>query len=80
MAWNPGLVGAVSGLAGGAIASIVIAFLPPAVTAFSNYISFNHNIAIEVMKGGKNPEDAEKLLALLCKRKFIERDHCPDGP
>jgi hypothetical protein len=70
-------MGAVSGGVAGIVASIVIAFLPSAVTAFSSYISFNHNIAIEVMKGGKNPADAKALLDLLCTHKFIEGDHCP---
>lgn len=65
---------AVSGGIAGAIASVLVAVVPPML----NYNSFNRNVVLEAVKASKSPADLEGVLKELCKRKYItDTEHCP---
>jgi hypothetical protein len=72
-----GKTGLVTGGIAGAVATIIVAFVPQ----FSNYFFFKHNVAIEVIKSKQESKNVEALLKILCERQFIETDkgHCKES-
>lgn len=81
-AQKPSVVaGGVSGAIVGGLISIIVAAIPPVMSAVTGASTFERNAAIEAIKAaGDEPGNVEKLLDLLCKRHFITQDRdkrCP---